>query len=253
MMYHFNVTGADRKKLASLIGEKTDHVPKYLGVPSFAYQIGEYTLSKDGILSWSDLDDADPKHMEKSCSLIQALEAAGYHSDEADFFAEQEAAIIGQTTETQEQVRTTDNGAEGTVSIRIPLSTMSEMAVDNLKALLQAKGNLIMKALGGPSFLPVLWNDDGCIDFPWLPNDADPDTINAWIQFISALCEMARKAHRVSAKEKEVDNEKYAFRCFLLRLGFIGAEYKAERRILLKNLTGSAAFKSGGKKGGDVQ
>ena len=38
----------------------------------------------------------------------------------------------------------------------------------------------------------------------------------------------------------------YAFRCFLLRLGFIGSEYKAERKILLKNLSGSSAFKNGG-------
>ncbi len=43
-----------------------------------------------------------------------------------------------------------------------------------------------------------------------------------------------------------MDNEKYAFRCFLLRLGFIGSEYKAERKILLKNLCGSSTFKNGG-------
>ena len=51
---------------------------------------------------------------------------------------------------------------------------------------------------------------------------------------------------QVTATEKPVENEKYAFRCFLLRLGFIGSEYKAERKILLKNLTGSSAFKDGG-------
>ena len=49
------------------------------------------------------------------------------------------------------------------------------------------------------------------------------------------------------AKEKATDNEMYAFRCFLLRLGFIGDEYKAARKILLRNFTGSAAFKSGPK------
>ena len=59
---------------------------------------------------------------------------------------------------------------------------------------------------------------------------------------------MARNQKRITAKEKETDNEKYAFRCFLLRLGFIGAEFKAERKILLRNLTGSSAFKSGAKK-----
>ncbi len=43
----------------------------------------------------------------------------------------------------------------------------------------------------------------------------------------------------------ETDNDKYAFRCFLLRLGFIGDEYKAARKILLGNLTGNSAFRHG--------
>ena len=76
----------------------------------------------------------------------------------------------------------------------------------------------------------------------------DADAVQAYTHFISALCEMSKNAKRVTATEKAVDNEKYAFRCFLLRLGFIGAEYKTERKILLKNLTGSSAFKNGGKK-----
>ena len=59
---------------------------------------------------------------------------------------------------------------------------------------------------------------------------------------------MARNQKRINAKEKEVDNEKYAFRCFLLRLGFIGDEHKATRKILLRNLSGSSAFKAGSAK-----
>lgn len=55
---------------------------------------------------------------------------------------------------------------------------------------------------------------------------------------------MARNQKRVTAKERDTDNDKYAFRCFLLRLGFIGPEFKQERKILLRNLTGSSAFKS---------
>lgn len=53
---------------------------------------------------------------------------------------------------------------------------------------------------------------------------------------------MAKTQKRVIAKEKETENDKYAFRCFLLRLGFIGDEYKTARKILLKNLTGSGAY-----------
>lgn len=59
---------------------------------------------------------------------------------------------------------------------------------------------------------------------------------------------MALNQKRITAKEKPVGNDKYAFRCFLLRLGFIGEDYKAERKILLRNLSGSSAFKSGAKK-----
>ena len=55
---------------------------------------------------------------------------------------------------------------------------------------------------------------------------------------------MARTQRRVTAKERDTGNDKYAFRCFLLRLGFIGPEYKQERKILLRNLIGSSAFKA---------
>ena len=59
---------------------------------------------------------------------------------------------------------------------------------------------------------------------------------------------MVRNQKRISTKEKEVHNEKYAFRCFLLRLGFIGEEFKTARKILLRNLSGSTAFKAGTRK-----
>jgi hypothetical protein len=62
----------------------------------------------------------------------------------------------------------------------------------------------------------------------------EPDEVKAYTHFIAALCKLSKDQKRVSATEKEVDNEKYAFRCFLLRLGFIGNDYKAERKILLK-------------------
>ena len=56
---------------------------------------------------------------------------------------------------------------------------------------------------------------------------------------------MVRRQKRITATEKDVENEKYAFRCFLLRLGFIGDEYKDARKILLRNLIGSYALKGG--------
>ena len=56
---------------------------------------------------------------------------------------------------------------------------------------------------------------------------------------------MSKDQKRISATEKPVDNERYAFRCFLLRLGFIGDEYKTDRKILMRYLPGNSAFKGG--------
>ena len=103
-----------------------------------------------------------------------------------------------------------------------------------------------IEALGIES-LPLEITDER-VSFPWFHRDLTPDEVQTYMNFIANLCAMAKDAKRITATEKPVDNEKYAFRCFLLRLGFIGNEYKTQRKILLRNLTGSSAFKSGSRK-----
>ena len=94
--------------------------------------------------------------------------------------------------------------------------------------------------------MPIEISEDE-VSFPWFEELPTPEEIKAYTHFILALSEMAINQKRITVKEKEVENEKYAFRCFLLRLGFIGKDYKDERKILLRNLTGSSAFKGGAK------
>ena len=124
----------------------------------------------------------------------------------------------------------------------IPLENVS---AGNLTKLLDAKGELIKKALGVDDIRIEI--DEEKVSFPWFP-EPDAETCQAYQNFIAALCKMSKEQKRINSTEKKVSNEKYAFRCFLLRLGFIGEEYKTDRRILLKNLTGSSAFKNGAKK-----
>ena len=142
--------------------------------------------------------------------------------------------------ELSEKRETEPQAANVGLTVEIPLD---KVAVGNLTKLLDAKGNLIRKALGITDLRIEVLEDR--VAFPWF-SQVDADSAAAYTHFISALCEMSRNAKRVTATEKPVDNEKYAFRCFLLRLGFIGSEYKAERKILLKNLSGFSAFKNGG-------
>ena len=125
----------------------------------------------------------------------------------------------------------------------------NEVNIDKLDALLDAKGGLIQKALGLEHFEYEIGAYE--VRFPWFEK-INPDEAISYTKFIEALCKMTMKQKRINATEKAVINEKYAFRCFLLRLGFIGDEYKADRKVLLKNLSGSSAFKDGAKKEGNT-
>ena len=127
---------------------------------------------------------------------------------------------------------------EGSITIEIPADKVN---VDNLQKLLDAKGWLIRKALGIESLAFEVTEDK--VSFPWFSH-IDTDLTTACTQFIAAICRMSVEQKRSTAREKAVTNEKYAFRCFLLRLGFIGDEYKQSRKILLSNLDGSSAFKT---------
>ena len=135
------------------------------------------------------------------------------------------------------------------VSISLPRAMFDEVSLKNLEAIIQSKGPLMKRAFKTESLELKL--DEEKVSFPWF-SEEDPVGIAACTVFVEKIAEMAIKQTRISAKEKEIVNEKYEFRCFLLRLGLIGDEYKGVRKQLLKNLSGSAAFKCGHKKGGDV-
>lgn len=145
---------------------------------------------------------------------------------------------------TEEAVAATD---EDSLSVSLPRNLFTETALQNLDALLRSKGRLIRHAFDIKEATYTLTDDR--ITFAWLHGAITDETAKAYAEFISKLCLIARTQKRVTAKEKIVDNEKYAFRCFLLRLGMIGNAYKVSRKILLQNLTGSSAFKSGHRKG----
>ena len=112
--------------------------------------------------------------------------------------------------------------------------------------ILLSKEGLFRKAFGSEKLDIIV--DDEKITFPWF-SIKDGTDANAYSTFIEHLCNHAKTLKRVNTKEeKQVENEKYAFRCFLLRLGFVGDQYKETRKVLLSNLAGSSAFKVAPKK-----
>ena len=240
MRIEFNRTGAERKELAKAIAEFTEGEVRYLGAPTFAYQVDTNNIDKSGCLSFDDGVEE-----EYFIDLVEFLAQKGFEgttSESPDTAAESEAEEVSAETETSEHKPTQGEQCESiNLTITLPLESV---AVGNLSKLLDAKGSLIKKALGVDDLGFEINEESGTICFPWF-GEVSFDEAMAYTHFVTAFCKMTKDAKRVTAKEKEVDNEKYAFRCFLLRLGFIGTEYKAERKILLRNLSGSSAFKAG--------
>ena len=224
MIKHFNISGEAKKRLVKLISSHLGIESKYLGVPSCAYSIGAYTVNKDGSLSW-DEDD------ERTAGLLEAIKADGFTAVE-DEEVEEEEVLVEEEMEEAEVNR---------LCISFPKSMYEKRTLENLKNLVEGKGTLMKKAFRTENLEIV--EDDEKISFPWFEL-IDSDHFNAYTQFIAAITKMAKEQKRILGKERTVENEKYAFRCFLLRLGFIGDDYKLTRKILLENLEGSAAFKT---------
>lgn len=214
MNIDYHVTGPDRKRLVEAISAYTGERAKYLGMPSTAYEVGQFTIDKTGMVSYTDRDGVD--------GLIEVLADQGFVTEVAD---------LGPDVENDDPFGLT---------ISLPLDNFDPASLDRLQRLVDSKATLIRKALCADR-LSIRIADDA-VRFPWWDATPEPDEAQAYAAFIAALGAMAREAKRVTATERDVESEKFSFRCFLLRLGFIGDESKKQRKVLLRQLSGSAAF-----------
>lgn len=212
MEIKYNIEKDKRKALAEKIGELADFDVRYCGVPSCAYQIGFFTLDKDAVLSFPDREDTEI--IER---VLEGLEKEGYTSED-------ESEIL---------------------TISMPKDMLNEEAISNLRRIIANKEQLFKRALGTNSL--EITESEETIDFQWF-TVTEADDAQVYSQFITMLCEFAKNQKRVNNKPDTSDNEKYAMRCFLLRIGMIGSEYKSARRVILRNLPGNTAFRHGGEK-----
>ena len=213
----FTLESKQRPKLAQEIGNILGTAPHYERVPSCAYDIAGYRLDKERVLHIPD--GVAEETVE---DLILQLRECGFQDD---------AEVTEEVPVQQEKL-----------TIAIPRESLTDTALENLQKIIVNKQTLFQRTFRTDSTEIEITEEK--INFTWFPYITDSDEIAAYTQFISRLCDMARDAKRVSSKPTETDNDKYAFRCFLLRLGFIGKEYKTARKILLRNLTGNSAFRS---------
>ena len=164
-------------------------------------------------------------------------------------------------------------------NFNLPLEQHTGLSLRNLFHLIYSRGPILNKATGGnfrveQSLVDAL-SDDACIQsvetfrtaldryeaqhgrgyegielgerwltFSGFGLSADADHLRAYGQLAALMHQMAISQKRIQAKEVTIDNEKYAFRVWLIRLGMNGEEYKQARKLLMENLSGHAAFRT---------
>ena len=244
----------DRKALAKALADKLGTTAKYMGVPGCGYQIGDYIVDREGNINGEDFE-----------ALRPFLQRNG-------FLPEDEAAPAEEQAEPETE--TPDSGAIDQVSVSVPADDLTPAQLKNLIFTLYTKQYLIGKMTGGDllnipdtliarlmestpesteDFKALLdaAKDDGLTGFDYEDGKAiltyrthqdEPERNMVYAMLTARIVKAAKEATRVFPERQEPENEKYFARAWLLRIGYNGADSKAERNLLLKHLKGHSAF-----------
>lgn len=241
----------ERKEIIKALGEHFGVEPKYMGVPSFAYQV-------------------------QTTDETYTIDRAGKITTSAGMEVELESILNGgKVEEPSEPIAETIS-----IEVAVPMEGHTGSTLKNLVNMIYSKQALIKKSLGitgniietefckginegkiesldnfrvaiesiGEKHCPgIAFDFNNTVIFKFLEGEVIPEKVQAYTQLVSLLNQNAKTLKYASAKSKDTDNDKFTFRVFLIRLGMVGDEYKAARKVLLENLEGNSAFRSGKK------
>ena len=111
-------------------------------------------------------------------------------------------------------------------TVTLPEKYAQGDTIENIRKIVEGRKSLFSSAFQSEDI--TIEACDGDISFPWF-RQIDEDHAEAYSIFIEKLAQMAARQSLVSMKNRAVENEKYAMRCLLLRMGMIGHEYKKTR------------------------
>ena len=259
--FYFKQSGDTRKPFVKAVSEILEAKPRYLGMPSAAYEIDVVYVTKEGNIELNERTDSELVE-----NLIDRLTERGYEAEPVEGWDEDdeqptdeqlvtvqpaEETIAAEETETADaqliadQQPTDDAGdtdEDITMTISMPRGNMTDVGLENLKRLVWAKSELLRQAFDIES--TEIEVTDEAINFPWF-GKLEPVELKCAAQFISGLCKFANDSKRITSKPHSEGNPKFAMRVWAIRMGFSGAEHKELRKFLLRKLPGDAAFRFG--------
>jgi hypothetical protein len=210
------ITGNERKVIASVIAEALGTTASYAGPPTFGFNAGGWTVSKNSQVVSPEMDMSS---IPTAKVVIRALSTSGLN-------------------------------AEGV--LRVTLHGILANELQLLESVIKSKETLLKKALQTDAHLTVLWEKEEAV-LSFFMATLDADKVCTYLTLAMKLAEFVKTIKYTSATDKSVENEKFTMRVLMIRLGFIGAEYKTERKVLLAPLTGNSAYSKGKPVTGEVQ
>ena len=236
---------ADRKQLVNALEMYLGIKPMYKGAPTFHYQVGDYTVMKDGSIEVED-DKAD-------ITLLRTLSTEGlldnswdedrevieiklpYDGHTGNSLVNLTFMVASRSKLINKSIRCLDGFCINERFIEALLETAPATTEDFMKVVEEIDANSTNAGLE--------FTSDGIV-FAGFPATEEPELIKAFMDLATLMNRMSLEQKRVQVASIETDNEKYAFRTWLLRLGMKGEAYKTTRKCLLENLAGNCAFRT---------
>ena len=271
-----NVTGSERKRLVEALGAILLWEAVYTKAPTFAYVVNNYAVDKNGTILCPD--SASPEEVEE---IVAKLTVEGFtpeisevpgsdetiSENEAENPAEEAPAEVPaetpyvaapaessspveESTEPEETVSDENNGdgdsSDGDatkLTVNLLRSQLPDDVIERLRAIVRNKEVLFKRALLTDD-LPIGVTEDK-VSFPWFTLTGIDGEAEAYSQFISHLCKMASEQTRVLDKPYDGDNDRFAMRIFMVRMGMKGAQFALARKLMMKHLTGNSGWRYG--------
>ena len=269
----------DRKALAKAIADELGTTARYMGMPSCGYQIGDFIVDRDGNINGDDFG-ALRDFLLRNGYIQEEAPAAEEPAEDAQTPADSEEPEDTPVKETPADSE--EREPITSMEISIPARDITPAQLKNLANMLYSRQAIINRMtqsdnLNIPGILidrlrestpetqeafTELLDDsravagltgfdfrDGKVYMTFPFDETQPERWTTYAGLLNRIYDAAVKATRVSPEQVEPteENEKYLAHTWLQRLGYSGADSKAERKILLGHLRGYCAFGNGAK------
>ena len=166
----YNVSGEKRKRLVRAMSEILGEDAVYQGAPSFAYQVDDYTVSRNGLVTCPDTATR-----EEIIQLVGTLREQGFVLENF----EDDSSVF---------------------TVEMPRTGFTATALDNLKKIVASKAELFKRAIGADTLEIVITKDR--VRFPWFTLHGLEGEADAYTKLIAGICDMAKRQKRVVARER---------------------------------------------------